>query len=161
MIEFLKNHSGNDEINFNELTQKFNTNFGTHKTVVKIRSACNQRGIKNGRMLKPIGAEKISEGIIFVKVAHPDKWRMKHHLLWEQKNGPIPKECCIIFADGDKTNFAEDNLLKVSRAENFHLTHRKLRFFDPEYTKAGLNIVKILIQAEERQKEIDDEESKK
>lgn len=159
MIEFLKNNvSGNS---FDELTQKFNTNFGTHKTVINIMTACKIRGIKNRRGTKPIGTEKISEGIVFVKVAHPDKWRMKHHLLWEQKNGPIPKECCIIFADGDKTNFNEDNLIKVSRAENFRLTLHKLRFFDPEYTKAGLNIVKIWIKAEERQKEIDDEKSEK
>lgn len=152
-----------------EIALLFNAKFGVNIKSINLKSACVSRGILTGRIghryhkeRSPLGTERIDkDGYLFIKVKHPNKWIPKHRFLWEQKNGPVPDGYHIIFADGDKTNFSESNLIKVNRKEHFHLNKRKLRFSDPEYTKAGLNIVKILIKAEERQKEIDDEESEK
>jgi hypothetical protein len=49
----------------------------------------------------------------------------KHRLIWEQQNGTIPPGMAIIFADGDKQNFAIDNLLCVSRGDLAILNRNK------------------------------------
>lgn len=152
-----------------EIALLFNAKFGVNIKYRSLQRACVARGILTGRVghryhkeRSPLGTERIDkDGYLFIKVKHPNKWTPKHILLWEQKNGPVPDGYCIIFADGDKTNFNESNLIKVSRKEHFHLNRRKLRFSDPEYTKAGLNIVKLFLKAEERQKELNNEESEK
>ena len=100
-------------------------------------------------------------GYVLIKTAHPDKWIPKHRLLWEEKNGPLPEGDIIIFADGNKSNFNLDNLIKVNKKEFLHLNYFSLRFNDSEYTKVGLTIVKVIIKAKERQKELDNEKSKK
>lgn len=49
----------------------------------------------------------------------------KHRLLWEQHHGAVPQGMCVIFADGDKTNFAIDNLVCVNRGDLVQLNKNK------------------------------------
>lgn len=167
MVSFLEKNVKSNK--WDEITKKFNSHFSTSKSTSAIKSSCVRsfgfvNGLPNCTCLEnkkhPLGTERIYHGYIVIKTAQPNIWTPKHILLWEQKNGPVPDGYCIIFADGDRTNFSENNLIKVSRKELYHLNIRKLRFSDPEYTKVGLNIAKIFIKAKERQKEIDDEKSK-
>ena len=68
---------------------------------------------------KEVGTERITiYGYIEVKVAEPNKWRAKHHVIWEQHNGPIPEKHVVMFRDGDKTNFSIENLVLVHRGVN-------------------------------------------
>jgi len=71
---------------------------------------------------KMIGTESIRRKYIWVKVAEPNVWRMKHHLIWEAAFGPIPKGYLVIFADRDKSNFKLDNLIMISRLMLFGQT---------------------------------------
>lgn len=49
-----------------------------------------------------------------IKVAQPDVWRPKHHVLYEQyHNVKLSPDSEVIFVDGDKTNFNKDNLQLV------------------------------------------------
>ena len=48
---------------------------------------------------------------------HPTRYKHKHVWLWECAHGKIPKGHAIIFSDGDKRNFAPDNLVSVTRTE--------------------------------------------
>ncbi|EFL84199.2 hypothetical protein HMPREF0326_03255 [Desulfovibrio sp. 3_1_syn3] len=158
MIKFIKKNIQN--INYNELTVQFNKYFSVNISKSILKNKCYSLGFFNGVTFdQPLFTEHLGKDGYLIKTKKG--WIPKQRFLWEQKNGPVPDGYCIIFADGDKTNFNENNLIKVNRKEHFHLNKRKLRFSDPEYTKAGLNIVKLFLKAEERQKEIDDEEPEK
>lgn len=168
MISFLEKNVKSNK--WDEITKKFNSYFSCSKSISTIKTTCLRRfGLVNGlpnctfweNEKHPLGTERIHHGYIVIKTEEPNIWTPKHILLWEQKNGSVPDGYCIIFADGDRTNFSEDNLIKVNRKELYHLNIRKLRFSDPEYTKIGLNIAKIFIMAKERQKELNNEESEK
>ena len=164
MITFLRN---NIHIkSWDKITERFNAEFRVNKTKKEIQYSCGHRGIfphgffQRGER-RSLGTEIISDGYVYVKVKHPDVWIAKHRLLWEQKNGPLPDGYCVIFADCNTRNFDESNLVKVSRKELSYLNRHNLRFNDPEYTKVGINIAKVIIKTKERQKEIDDEKSEK
>ena len=111
----------------------------------------NVTSYKKGNVPKnyrPVGSERIGKsrgsfGYTEVKVAEPNKWKMKHVVIWEKANGPKPKGHCVIFADGDKTNFALDNLLLVTRSELARMNHKGLIYPDANLTKTGLSIAKL------------------
>lgn len=70
---------------------------------------------------KPVGYEsKNSDGYWVVKVAEPNVFKMKHRVLWEQHNGPIPEGTFITFIDGNPDNVTIENLTAVTKSEHFH-----------------------------------------
>ena len=48
----------------------------------------------------------------------PMDWIPLHRVEWERLNGPLPDGYIVLFADGDKRNFAAHNLVAVSKADN-------------------------------------------
>ena len=88
----------------------------------------NKTSFKAGREphnTKWLGYERISkDGYIEISVAETNphtgyerRFKPKHVVIWEQRNGPVPDGCCVIFRDGDKLNVTIENLVLVSRAE--------------------------------------------
>lgn len=73
----------------------------------------------------PIGTETVDkDGYTKRKVrddAPPGQsrrnWKFVHVLLWEEKNGPVPKGHAVVFKDGNKRNLRIDNLELVSRRD--------------------------------------------
>lgn len=53
--------------------------------------------------------------------------KLLHHVLWIERNGPIPAGHQVFFRDGDKTNFAPENLgcLPIAEVTLYH-HHRKI-----------------------------------
>lgn len=72
---------------------------------------------------QPIGAERISkEGYLERKINDSDpltqrRWRAVHLIQWESENGPLPPGHALVFRDGNKRNFAPENLELITRAE--------------------------------------------
>jgi hypothetical protein len=108
---------------------------------------------KNKGVLQPVGTERIDEGYAEVKIARPNVWKLKHHIIWEAAHGPVPKGHVIMFADGNKRNFDQDNLLLVSRKELATMNRFGLIFPDKELTKAGKVVAefKLLIGCREQE----------
>ena len=76
---------------------------------------------------REVGSERITrDGYIEIKIAEPNKWDLKHRVIYEKHHGPIENGYAIIFLDGNK-------LIKN----------------DPELTNTGINIANILIKANE------------
>jgi len=74
--------------------------------------------IKKKQSQYQIGSEtEWKNKYIWVKIGHPNIWRMKHHLIWETAHGQIPDGHRIMFADGDKSNFRLDNLILLSHSD--------------------------------------------
>jgi hypothetical protein len=98
---------------------------------------------------KPVGSERVNVyGYVEVKVAEPNKWRQKHHVVWEQAHGPIPPNHVILFADGNGQNIELDNLVLISRRQlavlnKQHLLH-EIR--DRQITKAALLTADVVMK---------------
>ncbi len=102
---------------------------------------------------RPVGSERVNvDGYIEIKVADPGTWRLKHNVIWEKANGPLPKGHCVIFLDGDKLNVDLKNLQLITRNQLARLNQRHLIFNDPELTKTGIIIADIYTKIGERKK---------
>lgn len=102
---------------------------------------------KKGRVshnIRPVGSERVTvDGYIEVKVANPNKWELKHKLVWEKANGKVPEKHAIIFLDGNSQNVELSNLKLVSRKELLIMNRQKLFGATSELTEAGINIAKL------------------
>ena len=97
---------------------------------------------------KPIGSERINiEGYTEIKVAEPNKWRLKHRVMYEKYHNVVlnPKQL-VIFADRDKSNMSKENLLLLDNNQLLVLNHNKLINENAELTKVGLNLANIIIK---------------
>ena len=108
---------------------------------------------------KPVGSERINaDGYVEVKISDEPvtsdywtpqaaierqrRWRLKHVIVWEKANGPIPEGHCVVFLDGNKQNTALKNLMLLSRKEHAVMCHMKLYTNDRETTRANCLIAK-------------------
>jgi hypothetical protein len=95
----------------------------------------------------PIGTERISkDGYVEVKVRHEKglvnsiNFEFKHRILFENAFGPIPKKMILVMKDGDKMNYALDNLELITKSENMQrnrlcdnaIVKKFLKVKDPE-----------------------------
>ena len=74
---------------------------------------------------RPVGSERIAkDGFIEIKVAEPNKWRPKHHVIYEHAHGAIPKGYVVRFVDNDQLNLSPSNLIAISKRANALLNCR-------------------------------------
>ena len=141
------------------LETKFRPGHKTWNAGVKGSTKANSGSFRPGMMphnWKPVGTRIVdTDGYAKVKVAEPKEWAFVHVLLWKERHGELPPGQVVIFADGDKTNFSEDNLVAVSRAELAALNKQRLIYQDISRTKAGIAIAKLILKAGERQKRVE------
>ena len=83
---------------------------------------------------KPVNSERVRGGYVFVKVAEPDVWKRKQVLFWEQLHGEKidGKNEVVIFLDGNRLNFAPENLYKLTRQEYIYLNRNFPQTKDPK-----------------------------
>lgn len=102
---------------------------------------------------RPIGSERISkDGYVEVKVAEPNKWRLKHRVVWEETHGTVPKGKIIVFRDGDKTNTEINNLMLLSRGQNAVMNHTGLYKYSGELKDTAVMLADIKIAANRARK---------
>lgn len=116
LLDFLKTHS------YRETQEVFNEKFNAEISVNAVKYMCNTRGVyafnKKKKApfevintSKPVGSEYIDpDGYIYLKVAEPNKWRLKHHWNWEKFNQPIKPDETLFFLDRNKQNCDINNL---------------------------------------------------
>lgn len=67
---------------------------------------------------RDVGSERVNvDGYIEIKVAEPNRWRLKHRLIWEQVNGAIPKGFNVQFKNHNRKDCRIENLYLISKAE--------------------------------------------
>ena len=67
---------------------------------------------------REVGSERINvDGYIEVKVAEPGKWMVKHRIIWEQHNGPIPPGYNVQFKNHNPLDCRIENLYLISKSE--------------------------------------------
>lgn len=94
------------------------------KMSAELYEKCSATFFKKGNVpvnIVPVGTERITDdGYIEIKVKDGSlqkNWRLKHRIVWEQHNGPIPKGYNVQFKDGNRQNVAIDNLYIISRSD--------------------------------------------
>ena len=71
---------------------------------------------------RKVGSERINvDGYIEIKVKDPNKWDLKHRVIWKENNGEIPQGNLVIFRDNNPLNCNIDNLILISKGENMKM----------------------------------------
>lgn len=92
---------------------------------------------------KPIGSESAQDGIVWIKVAEPNKWMKKHHYIHEHAYGPLSKGMVLRFKDGNKSNVTLGNLFVVSRRVCTSIVSRGIKFDNPELNVTAHKIAEL------------------
>lgn len=102
----------------------------------------------------PVGTViKRGDGYLWRKIKDPNVWKQVHRILWEEKNGPVPKGKKLIFLDRDRSNVNLENLRLVDDGVELEMTRRRLWSNDPDLTKTGALIAEINTNVYKRKKE--------
>ena len=76
---------------------------------------------KKGRInenKREVGSERVNVyGYIEIKVAEPNRWRLKHRIIWERHNGIIPEGCNVQFKNHNTLDCRIENLYLISKSE--------------------------------------------
>lgn len=146
-IQFLKDNSAG--ISRQELTDRFNTEFGLHQTKSQIQDWCSRHGIK-GRSKREssqkykIGDELVLIGeVMVIQSTEPNvpilkRVEYKKRILWREAHGDIPKNHLLIFLDGNKMNCTLENLACVPLTWMRILNQNGWLNGDAEVTKTAL-----------------------
>lgn len=153
MIEFLAENANGR--NCHDLAVIFNEHFGSQLGYRQIRNVLGKHKIHNNhRTSKPIGSERINcDGYVYIKADNSRRWKTKQRVIWESINGPVPESHVVIFADGDKQNFASDNLLLISLRQSGLLHLEGLRGPTAELTRTGLAIADVMLKISDIKKQ--------
>ena len=111
---------------------------------INSRKTCFKKGHipKNHR---PVGSERVNvDGYLEIKVAEPNKWKLKHRVIYEQYYGKIPKGYKIIFLDGNKLNISVDNLEKISNNQSLIMNQNAFFTKNKDLTKSGVITSEII-----------------
>ena len=94
---------------------------------------------------REVGSERVSvDGYVEVKVAEPNKWKLKQRILYEQYyNVTLRKDEVVLFLDGNRLNMDKDNLIKLTRAELVRFNQDHYYCNDKDMTMVAVNIAKI------------------
>ena len=104
------------------------------------------------RNYKPVGTERNLSGYIEIKVADPNIWRAKHHVIWEETYGPIPKDHVVFFLDGNHLNLEVKNLKLITRDELLIMNRHKLFSKDAESNDTASNLARLIGQTNKAKK---------
>ena len=67
---------------------------------------------------RDVGSERVNvDGYIEIKVAEPNRWRLKHRVIWEQVNGAIPRGHNVQFKNHNPMDCRIENLYLISRED--------------------------------------------
>lgn len=87
----------------------------------EIYAKCQPTMFKKGQTPinhREVGSERVNvDGYIEIKVAEPNRWRLKHRIIWEQVNGAIPKGYNVQFKNHNPQDCRIENLYLISKAE--------------------------------------------
>lgn len=117
---------------------------------------CEKTWFKKGHRPKnyrPVGSERVTrDGYVEIKVSDPNKWELKHRVVWEEANGPINKDECLLFRDNNCQNCCIDNLILVKRYEQLRMNQDGLFRFEGEEKDVAVNIARLKSLTRRRQR---------
>ena len=94
---------------------------------------------------REVGSERINvDGYIEVKVAEPNRWRLKHRVIYELHTGEkLSSNDAVIFLDGNRQNLDINSLFKLSRSALVRYNQDHIYNSDPNISLAAAQIATI------------------
>lgn len=151
------------------LNKKFCTDFGVNQIEAYInnhrilsgRTGCFEKG-NVPATIKPLYSERLSKDkLIEIKVPIPHErkgtatqYMPKQRWVYEQHFGPIPDGHVVSFRDGDRENFAPENLIALSRAEMLRLNQNGYRDIHDDLKPSVLVLSRLQAKASQVSREI-------
>lgn len=127
--------------------EKGHTPFNKGEKGVRYKG-CEKTWFKKGHIPqnhKTVGSERISkDGYIEIKIAEPNKWALKHRVVWENVHGPLPTNYVLIFLDQNKLNINIENLKLVTRGELAIINKNRILTLDPELNNTSTILAKLM-----------------
>ena len=90
-------------------------------------------------------------------MAEPNKWKLTHRLIWEEANGPIPKDYTVTFLDKNKENLELSNLALLSRRAQTVAQHHYGLSEDREISKSVIQLSELQVKRNSLQKKLKEE----
>lgn len=145
-----------------DLTNLFNKKFNTNLNIFQIKHLKKKLGItqNRGNRGKPLYSERTNfDGYVEIKIKNnkTNKWQnyvLKSHYIWEQRFGKIPKDCNIIYLDGNKKNLNIKNLALVKNSELVYINHNMPFSNNKDINKTAVMIAKLMAKSKELKKEV-------
>ncbi len=150
-----------------DLVIKFNDRFKTELSKKQVSQYIHYLGLKTGvgvssfnkgRIPKnayKVGSTRVNtNGYIEVKISQKNSqgkdranWKLKHFVLWEEHNEiDVPKDCIVVFADGDNRNFDIENLILLTRVQYATMLRNGLIFKNADLMKSAKLIADLKIK---------------
>ena len=148
-----------------ELADMFNKKFNKNVTAHQMKDYKSLHGWRSGidtrlkkgefvnpRPPKPLYSEMVCYNngikIIYIKTGK-NKWEKKHLYMYKKYHGSIPKNCNVIFLDGDRDNFNEENLVCIPRQQHRIMAGNNLYFNDKELNNTALMVAELIEKVKE------------
>ena len=111
-------------------------------------TSANKTSFKKGQITwnkKPVGYERVcsKDGYILIKTGEPNQFNLKHRVVWEKANGPIPKNHIVAFKNKDRTDCRIDNLILMSKSEMVRYNQSYYKLATPDSNESCLLMAKI------------------
>lgn len=167
-IEYLKSIIG--KMYSNEVIKQYNDKFNKQMSYnqllafqkkYKIRSGLDttfKKGkVDNPNPPQPIGYENISYQKNNIKRTRikigKNKWIDKQRYIYEQYYGKIPKDCVIIFLDGNRDNFDINNLKCITKEQHRIIAGNCLYFNNKYLNEISIDNAELIIKTKDKRKE--------
>ena len=99
----------------------------------------------------PVGTERVSTGITYIKTDQPNVWRRKSRVMYEKyHNCKLNDDEYILFLNQDRNDFSKENLIKSSNKEMAYLHNWGTYSKNPELTKAGILSARLMIKMKQK-----------
>lgn len=96
---------------------------------------------------RPVGSERVTvDGYVEIKTEEPNVWQLKHRVIWERENGPVPEQTVLIFLDGNPLNVSLENLKLITRSELLIMNRYDLFTEDANANESASNLARLIDQ---------------
>ena len=108
----------------------------------KQRATMFKKGNFNGL---PVGAERVGkDGYTYVKIAQPNKWKLKARIIWEQYHQrEVPKNCQLVYLDRDRQNLDINNLDIAEKGVILTAINKGIYTNEAEINRTVINLVEL------------------
>lgn len=112
-----------------------------------------KKGLKPPKYQKIGSIVKHKDSYTYIKLAE-HRWQLYQRYIWEKsRNQHLKRSQIVIFLDGNRKNFAPNNLMAISRKELAIINHEKLiTNGNANLSKTGILIAKLKIKVNEKLK---------
>ena len=110
-----------------------------------------KKGLKPPKYQEIGAIVKRKDGYTYIKLAE-HKWQLYQRYIWEKyHHKKLKRSQTVLFLDGNRNNFAPDNLMAISRKELAIINHEKLLTKgSSDLSRTGILIAKLKLKISKR-----------